>query len=707
MSVIEDDTASCSTREIVAEGLRDEAATWLFVFKTLLAVYLTGWLAMRLELPQPSTAMLTAVIVANRQTGMVLAKSFYRAVGTLVGALAGFLIVALFPQQRVLFLSALSLWIGVCAGGATLHRNFKAYSFVLAGYTAAIVALPVISQPLDAFDSAVWRVSEVLLALTVSAAVSDLVFPSRIRDDLRRIARGQFTNFIDFVQKATAGKVARRDLENAHLRFVRDAIALEDLRSSVIFEDPEARARSGHMLLFNQRFMAASTSLQTLHHLINRLKRSRHDAPANALVELYQPLSAALDAPIEAGAAARVLLPRLDSARQAMNERKGRLRLSMGSDNDVLDFDTGVTLLDRFADELFAYVDTASVLQAPRLSGTAERVRFERGNDFLGASLAMLRTTVTMVALGFFWIGSAWPFGASAMLLATVFAGLFASVPNPTHIVRGTFVGYLIGMLAGFACEFFVLTQVDGYPLFVAGTAPFLMIGLVMMMWPRTAVMALGYCLGFTYILAVKNPMSFDAVHFMNDMLAQLAGVAAAGVAFILVPSAIGSVWFIRRQLERLRRQVGLAATEPLPGLRSRFESINHDLFSQVVAQTQRGSQASRSLLAWSLSVHEVGRTLIELRNDMALRPLPEDIREAIDRAIDALAQLYEHPDSATYQSARQAVMAAIVMADGDEATRPLLDHLHLLRLVLLDDKSVLAAYMPPQPIADGAAYAT
>src|SRR5262249_15116192 len=154
------------------------------------AIFVTGWIAMRLALPAPSTAMITTIIVANRQSGMVLAKSFYRALGSLAGAAAAIGIVATFPQQRDLFLVALSLWLGVCTGGATLYRNFKAYAFVLAGYTAAIIAIPVIDNPPGVFDSAVARLSEVLLGILVSGAISDVVFPSRMRDVLRRSARG-------------------------------------------------------------------------------------------------------------------------------------------------------------------------------------------------------------------------------------------------------------------------------------------------------------------------------------------------------------------------------------------------------------------------------------------------------------------------------------------------------------------------------------
>ncbi|GGA01814.1 FUSC family protein [Dyella caseinilytica] len=706
MSVTEAKAVASSRRELIAATLREETATWLFVLKSLLAFYITGWLAMRLELPQPSTAMLTTIIVANRQTGMVLAKSFYRGIGTLVGALAGFLIVALFPQQRVLFLTAMSLWIGLCAGGATLYRNFKAYAFVLAGYTAAIVALPVIDHPLEVFNSAVFRMSEVLLGLGVSGAVHDLIFPRRIRDDMRRLARTQFANFIDFVQRAMAGKVARPDIENAHLRFVRDAVTLEDLRSSVIFEDPEARARSGHIMMLNQRFMAASTSLQSLHHLINRLKRKGHDVPANALIELYGPISEALDAPIEAGAAARVLLPRLQSARKAMDLHRPALRAGLRSDSDLLDFDTGVTLLDQFAGELYDYVDISSALQAPTLVGPAERVHFERGNDYIGSTIAFVRTTLAMGALSLFWIGSAWPYGSSAMLIATVFAGLFAAAPNPSLAVRETFTGYLLGMAVCFVCLFYVLPEMDGFSLLIAGSAPFLMVGLALMAAPATTRVGVGYCMGFAYILGTKNQMVFDVMNFLNDMIAQLIGVASAGISFVIIPPAIGSIWFIHRQLDRLRRQVGSAATAPLTGLRSRFESMNHDLFGQIVAQTERGSQASRNLLAWALSVHEMGRTLIELRNQMANRSLPGEVHGAITRAIDALARLYEQPSVVSYEHALHALSAATVMTSRDPSMHTLMDYLHLLRLALVDDQSVLAEYMRSKTLANGATHA-
>lgn len=111
MSATRTNVAAPTTRTVVVDSLTEEAGIWLFVFKTLLAYYLTGWLAMRLSLPQPATAMLTTIVVASRQSGMVLAKSFYRGIGTFAGATVAVLIVALFPQQRMLFpLNMQSSW---------------------------------------------------------------------------------------------------------------------------------------------------------------------------------------------------------------------------------------------------------------------------------------------------------------------------------------------------------------------------------------------------------------------------------------------------------------------------------------------------------------------------------------------------------------------------------------------------------------------
>lgn len=686
-------------RQWLAEALTGEGSAWLFVFKAALALYAATWLAMWLQLEKPSTTMITVALLMHPQSGMVLAKSFYRAIGTLAGSVFGVLLMALFPQQRELFLLSMSLWVALCAGGATLYRNFMSYGFVLAGYTAAIVTLPAIGNPLTVFDSAVMRVSEVLLGVIVAGAVSDLVFPTRLREVLRRSAREQFGHFLDFARRSTGGTIARRDMEQAYLRFVRGAVQLENLRAAVIFEDPEARARSSRIRLINQFYMSATTTFQSVHHLINRLQRNGRADAADALIALYRPIGEALSPEPAQQHDPAVLAPRLQACEQVLPALARQLRDALPAPAQ-LDFDTGAILLQRFADELRDFALVENSLRAKRLRGNVERVQFRRGNDYAGAGLAVLRTFLTMVALSVFWLASGWPHGASAMLIATIFAGLLAMAPNPVSAAFHTLFAQGVGMAVAFVVTFGLLPRCDGYTMFIVATLPFLIPGFYVQSKPAVSTMGVGYGIGFVSSMLLTNRMSYDPAFFINEAIAQLAGFALCAVAFMAIPAITGTGWQRARQLRQLRRQVVQAASAPLAGLAYRFESVNRDLFLQVVTYTRPDSRESRDLLAWALTVHECGRGLIELRQDMAGSQLPASVEQPAQQAVQAVARLFEAPDPARWQQAERTVTEAITgivrgQSGAQAGSRRVLLHLHQLRSVLRDDESALAPYMP------------
>lgn len=62
---------SLEWRRGLFDWARSDGVTWVYIFKVLLAAFLTLWLAMRLELPQPRTAMITVFIVMQPQSGGV------------------------------------------------------------------------------------------------------------------------------------------------------------------------------------------------------------------------------------------------------------------------------------------------------------------------------------------------------------------------------------------------------------------------------------------------------------------------------------------------------------------------------------------------------------------------------------------------------------------------------------------------------------
>lgn len=674
--------------------LRGAALDWIFVAKAAFAVLLTGWLAMRFDLEQPGTAMLTAAIVIHPQSGMVLAKSFYRALGTLAGSLAALALFAAFPQQRVLFMASLALWIGLCVGGASLYRNFKSYGFVLAGYTAAIVALPAVNQPQNVFDGAVMRVSEVMLGILVAGVVSDVLLPQRLGDVLREGIRTQFAHFIAFVRSSLTGALPRAELEKAHLRFVREVVQIENQRSSVVFEDAGVRVRSPRLRLFNHAFMAVSTSYQSLHHLLNRLQGEAQAPVRERLSQLTSDLAMALG-PVgsepRAAAETDALAARLAAVRERFAERIPRLRVGLRARSDLLDFDTGAELVARIADELHDYtLAYARLAQPHRAPDLPEPVAFTHATDWLNAGLAALRATVTMLAMGWFWIASAWPDGAGALIIATVFAGVMATFPDPLRAIRLTLLGFMLGVVAGLACVYGVLIRMDGYLLFAVGLLPFLLVGFYMVTRPTLAAIGLGYMPAMLNTIAARNTMPFDPLVSLNGGLGQIVGVACAGVAFMVFANASGSVWLLRRLLRRLRLQVVSASRAPLRNLLPQFESGSRDLAVQIVGYTRPGSDPARLLLAWSLTVQETGRAVIELREEIAAREVPLARRDTTERALLALATLYAAPGGERYRQARAALSDAIEAA-GDDAR--LLAHLHLLRLALLDTASAMALY--------------
>lgn len=679
-------------RQQIAHAMAGEKAAWLFILKTLLAIYLTGWLAMRLQLGSPSVAMVTVVVVMNRQSGMVLAKSLYRGLGTLLGCTGAILAVALFPQQPLPLVLFISLWAGLCADGAVLFRHFRAYAFVLAGYTAAMIVLPAMSHPVHVFDSAFARTSEVLLGLLVASVVFDAVFPIRLRGDLRGSADRNFDGFLDFIRDSSRGALVDHEaMERTQMRVVRGALGFEDLRTAAFFDDPSLRTRNGLLKLLNQRFMVSASRFQSLHHLVDRLRRKGSTTAAQALMRLLRPLGDALDE-----RATRDDLDRLADqlaachrriAAQATHERAA-LELSCRDD-----FDTGHALLRRFLDELRDYVRTKAHLDLGRRAGkpvpqARGRVHFARTNDSHAVMLAMLRSAAVTLVLSLLWLCSGWTGGAIALFGLVALISMASAAPDPVFVSKRIAIGHLLAPIVALP-TYSVLPLLPTYPLLVLGTLPLLMLSLYLVTRPTLAIIGIAMSVGILVALAIGEAPHVDAPMYLNSGLSFAVGAWLAVAIFRLIPSGHGSKGR-RRLLHRLRGLVRLAAGAPLPGLLPRFESLARDLFQQIVAQTRPGSRHSRELLDWALMVHETGHALIGLRHDLAEQALPSALHADLDAALDALARVYERLDPADRAAALARVRHLLAQID---ITRPTLrEHLHLLLGALEDDDSVLAA---------------
>ncbi|WP_433737041.1 FUSC family protein [Pseudomonas putida] len=704
---------------------RSDGVTWVYIFKVLIAAFLTLWLAMRLELPQPRTAMITVFIVMQPQSGQVFAKSFYRFLGTLAGSAVMVALIALFAQNTELFLGALAIWVGICTAGAARSRNFRAYGFVLAGYTAAMVGLPALAHPEGAFMAAVWRVLEISLGILCSTLVSAAILPQTSSAAMRNALYQRFGVFALFVTDGLRGRSKQEAFEAGNVRFIAEAVGLEGLRSVTVFEDPHMRRRNGRLSRLNSEFMGISTRFNALHQLLERLRSNGADHVAAAIKPGLQDLAELLDGfsgrALTSADAAR-LVTALTAYKADLPARVRSLRAvfqeSGPSDAEQLDFHTAYELLYRFVDDLHSYAQTHASLADHSHEREQWDEPFTPQTNWLAAAASGIRAAFILVVLGSYWVATAWPSGATMTLVAAATVGLSAATPNPKRMSFQMACGTFLGALIGFAEMFFIYPWIDGFPLLCVMLAPVFVFGAFLASRPQYAGVGVGLLIFFSMGSVPDNLTVYNPYTFINDYIAMVIGmlVCAAAGAIILPPN---SRWLWRRLEQDLRGQVVYAISGKLKGLASSFESRTRDLVHQAYGFAAGQPQVQRNLLRWMFVVLEIGHAIIELRKEQATLPVhpayaeSQPWRQSIRVMGRALVRLFLQPGQSNLERALVAVDHAISRVQAtDEPFAPHFDtsalrrvksYLHFIRTSLLDPQSPLSRYSPaakPQGLA-------
>lgn len=706
---------------------RSDGVTWVYIFKVLLAAFLTLWLAMRLELPQPRTAMITVFIVMQPQSGQVFAKSFYRFLGTLAGSAMMVTLIALFAQNTELFLGSLAIWVGICSAGAARCRNFRAYGFVLAGYTAAMVGLPALAHPDGAFMAAVWRVLEISLGILCATVISAAILPQTASAAMRNALYQRFGVFALFVTDGLRGRSKAESFEASNVRFIAEAVGLEGLRSVTVFEDPHMRRRNGRLSRLNSEFMGITTRFNALHQLLERLRVNGEEHVVAAIRPGLQDLAEVLDGfsgrALTSPDAAR-LATALATYKEGLPARVRTLRAIFQdtdpSEAEQLDFHTAYELLYRFVDDLHSYAQTHASLADHRHERERWDEPFTPQTNWWAAAASGIRASFILVVLGSYWVATAWPSGATMTLIAAATVGLSAATPNPKRMAFQMACGTFLGALIGFVEMFFIFPWIDGFPLLCVMLAPVIVLGSFLTSRPQYAGVGLGLLIFFSTGSVPDNLTIYNPYTFINDYIAMVMGmlVCAAAGAIILPPN---SRWLWKRLEQDLRGQVVYAISGKLKGLASSFESRTRDLLHQAYGLAAGEPKVQKNLLRWMFVVLEIGHAIIELRKEQAILPVhpayaeSQPWRQAIRVMGRALVRLFLQPNTSNLERALVAVDHAISrVAATDEPFAPHFDtsalrrvksYLHFIRTSLLDPQSPLAAYAVAKP--EGLAHAS
>ncbi|WNO54035.1 FUSC family protein [Stakelama saccharophila] len=511
----------------------------LYGLKCWAGAMLAAYVALSIGLPRPYWAMITAYIVSQPQAGAVRSKAVFRVLGTALGAGATIVLVPNLANAPELLSLAMALWVGFCLYVSLLDRTPRSYVLLLAGYTAAIIGFPSVSQPGAIFTVASLRVQEITIGILSATLVHGLIFPRSVTAGLlARIdgfvadaerwsadaLKGEASETLDRERRRLASDITDLHLMSTHLPFdtarllprVRTVRALQD-RLSMLLPVASAVEDRLHLLLSSQGVPQSVGAL--LADVRGWLRDGAPPEQAGALAERANALEPAGSA--EPGELLRLsLLARL-AEMIALHRQVRLLREQLHS-----------------PDRRAVSPDVEALL-----SGRSRRP-LHRDHGFAlrsaGAAVGGILLCCTI------WIGTAWPEGSVAAMMVAVFCSLFAALDDPTPAIRAFFLYTLMSLPLSAFYLFWVLPHVDGFALLAVALAPALLIFGRLMADPATTLPGLAMALGLLGSVALGERYAASFPTFLNGALAQLGGVAIAFVATRLLRT-IGADWSARR----------------------------------------------------------------------------------------------------------------------------------------------------------------
>ncbi|MDN7697572.1 MULTISPECIES: FUSC family protein [Burkholderia] len=647
----------------VRAALRDARPTLppgalAFALRNTAASLLALYIAFRMNLDDPKWAASTVWIVAQGSRGMGLSKSQYRILGTAIGAAVALALTGAFAQTPELFLPALAAWIGLCAGVATFQRNFRAYAAVLAGYTAAIIAMDAVSAPLHAFDIAVARFLYVVVGI-LCAALFDTVFaPGAPLQDVRtRLAR-----YLEHAVAVGAGALRREPNDAAVHRLFADALELDTAAEYAAAGAPPVRGAIGHLRAAALGVLTAQAAAQAIREHAARA----HDAPEPLVDEAARVLDGI--------AASGDREPRMAALRARVDHalRAEAAAPAAPDTSRLLTLDRLAALLGGF-ERAFA---SRALLDQPELPPSRVRYAFHR--DPVLAWHNGIRAFIAVLAASAIWIFTAWPSGGGFVAITAVVGALFSTRPNSVRAAVGFLKGTACAAIAGVVCNFILLPAVSGFEMLAYILGVFLIGTGIVMRHPRTAAMGSAFSIFFWNFTSPDNTTRIGDAAFLNSALATLLGIAFGALIFALVfPGDPGTS---RRRLHRaVRRDLAAIARDPRAWPASAWLSRTADRlarelgFSGSLPQTLIERDMRDLLAIWGL-----GDSLLSLAELATREP-------AVRRAAAAVRARFARADFArleqTCDAAARLLRRRVAARDGDTA-HALLNGVVLLRRI-------------------------
>jgi uncharacterized membrane protein YccC len=623
-------------------------AAVLFSVNSFAASMLALFIAFSIGLPRPYWAMTTAYIVSQPLAGAVRSKAVYRIMGTLVGAAAAVALVPSLVNAPVLLSLALALWVGGCLAISLLDRTPRSYLLMLAGYTAAIIGFPSVSQPGAVFDVAVSRVVEIGLGIVCATLVHSLIFPRPVGDAFSARATAWLADADRWALDLLAGRNEAASLKDRR-HMAAAASEIQILASHLPFDTSRLRETTAVVQVLNDRMLLLIPILSGVSDRFAALRQEPGQLDAGvseAVGDIARWIEdgARADRGAELAARLAAFSPRGASWRDLLTESLA-IRLS----------DLVVQLGEAHA--LMAHLrahDTPLPLPlAQAVAGaTARRMHRDPGMAILSGAAAAIAILLTCAI----WIQTGWGDGASAAVMAAIFCCFFATLDDPAPAILQFGLASVLVLPVSALYLFAILPAIDSFPMLALVLAPVLLLLGLLVPNPKTA----GGSLGFSNALALTETFTADAAAFLNANLGQFVGMFTA----VFVTRTIRSM-SVDASVQRLLRQTwrGLAELArgdhaPAPAA---FAARLVDRLGLLTPKLAQDDASGDAIGAEALRHLRVGMNIVALQQSRA--ELSGSARRACERLLAGVADHF-----AARSAGRETVPPAQLLIQLDQA---------------------------------------
>lgn len=620
---------------------------------------LTSWLALvvatLLHLDSPHWAAMTVWVVAQPTRVLLLEKSLYRVAGTIVGSAAGVVLIQLTAGSPVPLVAGLAVWLGLCAMVGNVLRHFRAYGALMAGATAAMVALSDLPHPDHVFAVAFARVACICVGIAVSALVIGLLTPrapgSDVAERLRRVS-GDTVRWVAQALTTATTTAPREDRLVRERALLSEMAAIEEMLD---LETSRSRDRHGRTRQVRSLLAALLSFMSAARTLSARLSRTA-SAPAEAhrwasLVGHLEQAARALEAPSQSGISLK--------------------ELRAAADGTTSDPTLHAALTELIAALEVIVADRHALIEGRVKWRPASELRLHR--DWIGARAAGLRSFVAVVGVGALWIATGWSFGPFMLMGTCIMATLFSNFDNPVMVLRMVLMGAAVGAMAAILCRLLLLPDAGNEAGVLFLVAPFMLAGGIALSNRITVMPALDYNMCFLLLVQPSYPLRGAPADVLNGSLAVLLGIGAALLAFRFVMPVDPS-----RRLQALVTMIvhdleSLARTRAMPDPR-RWRARFHHRILRVARRVETAGDRDLPCLRGAMAALDVGRAIIAAHTLRTRDDTPIRTRRRMEVVLSRLGTLSHCPDAAASTLARAAGVSpqpeAALFLDAAEALK-------------------------------------